>query len=221
MTIKEKQLIYTTGIIGLIASIIVGLGEFLLHYSAQLTENTENYNFFAFVAKNNLIYGHFLAVLGTPLYFVGYYHIYKMLKGKENKWAFIVFALGIIAFTVGGFWITSRAFLGTIVHLKSDINTYTYTQILDNYTLLSESLVQVLRVVILLLSVFFIISILKSQTYYNKWMAIINPIVLLIAVFAIYFVAPSIGQYIAPIAMNVVHFILFSLSLYQFNKNYK
>ena len=218
---KEKQLIFVTGILGLIASITVGLGEFLLHYSDQLIGNAEHYNFFAFVPQNNLIYGHFLAVIGTPLYFVGYYHIYKMLKGKENKWAFIVFGLGIIAFTVGGFWITSRAFLGTIVHLKEQINSDIYSQILDNYTLLSESLVQVLRIVILLLSFFFIISILKSETYYNKWMAITNPILLLILVFSVYFLAPSIGKYIAPIAMNVVHFILFSLSLYQFNKNYK
>jgi hypothetical protein len=218
---KERQLIFITGIIGLIASITVGLGEFLLHYSKQLIGNAENYNFFTFVPKKNLIYGHLLAVIGTPLYFVGYYHIYKMLKGKENKWAFIVFTLGIIAFTVGGFWITSRAFLGTIVHLKEQINSNTYMQILDNYTLLSESLVQMLRVVILLLSIFFILSILKSKTYYNKWMAITNPILLLILVFSVYFIAPSIGKYIAPIAMNVVHFILFSLSLYQFNKNYK
>lgn len=221
MKMKEKQLIFITGILGLIASITVGLGEFLLHYSNQLIGNSENYNFFTFVPRNNLIYGHFLAVIGTPLYFVGYYHIYKMLKGKENKWAFIVFTLGIIAFTVGGFWITSRAFLGTIVHFKEQMNSNTYMQILDNYTLLSESLVQVLRVVILLLSIFFIISILKSKTYYNKWMVITNPILLLILVFLVYFIAPSIGKYIAPIAMNVVHFILFSLSLYQFNKNYK
>ncbi|SFJ17632.1 DUF6796 family protein [Olleya namhaensis] len=218
---SEKKLIYITGILGLIASITVGLGEFLLHYSNQIVGNSAHYNFFKFVPRENLIYGHFLAVLGTPLYFVGYYHIYKMLKGKENKWAFIVFTLGVLAFTVGGFWITSRAFLGTIVHLQDDINSTVYRQILGNYTLLSESLVQILRVIILLLSAFFIIAIYKSPTYYNKWMAITNPIVILILVFAVYFIIPSIGKYIAPIAMNVTHFILFSLSLYQFNKNFK
>jgi len=33
--------------------------------------------------------------------------------------------------------------------------------------------------------------------------------------FVVYFISPTIGKYSAPIAMNVVHFILFSLSLYQ------
>ncbi|MBU2996078.1 hypothetical protein KO500_06520 [Cellulophaga baltica] len=218
---KKNHLILITGLLGLFASITVGLGEFLLHYSDKLVGNSENYNFFYFVPERNLTWGHFLTVVGTPFYFVGYYHIYKMLKGKENKWAFAVFALGIIAFTVGGFWITSRAFLGTIVHLQEEIDTGIYTQILDNYTLFSESLVQVLRIVIFLLSVFFIISILKFKTYYDKLMVLANPILLLILVFAVYFITPGVGKYIAPIAMNVVHFILFSLSLYQFNKNYK
>jgi len=218
---KENQITYITGILGLIASMTVGLGEFLLHYSDHLVGNAENYYFFSFVPKNNLIIGHFLSVVGIPLYFVGYYHVYKMLKGNENKWSFIVFVLGVLAFAVGGFWITSRAFLGTIVQFQEQISTDIYTQILENYTLISESLVQGLRVIILLLSVFFVVAIIKSKTYYDKWVAITNPILLLILVFAIYFIAPPIGKYIAPIAMNVVHFILFSLSLYQFKKNYK
>jgi len=217
---SQKQIIYITGILGFIASITVGTGEFLLHYSSDLIGNSENYYFFNFVPKNNLIYGHFLAVIGTPFYFAGYYHIYKMLKSNENKWAFGVFILGILAFTVGGFWITSRAFLGTIVHFNEQIDSNVYQQILDNYTLISESLVQVLRVIILLLSILHVIAILVTSTYYNKWMAIFNPITLLLLIFGVYFALPSVGQYIAPIAMNVVHFILFGLSLIQFKKNY-
>ncbi|SDR67955.1 hypothetical protein SAMN05216503_0343 [Polaribacter sp. KT25b] len=216
--IVDKKKIFIAGLLGLFASIIVGAGEFLLHFSPQIIGNAENYQFFQFVSENNLITGHFLAVFAIPFYFVGYYHIYKMLEKGNKKLASIVFGLGILAFTIGGFWMTSRAFLGTIVHLQNDIDVNVYQKILDNYTLISESLVQFLRIIILLLSIFFSITILKGGTYYKKWMAIFNPIVLLISVFAIYFISPEIGKYIAPIAMNVVHFILFSLSLYQFNK---
>ncbi|WP_299778880.1 DUF6796 family protein [uncultured Formosa sp.] len=208
--------IFLAGLFGLLASSIVGIGEFFLHYSPQIIGNADNYQFFQFVSRDHLITGHFLTVFAIPFYFVGYYHIYKMLEHGNKKLAAIVFGLGVFAFTIGGFWITSRAFLGTIVHLQNDIDANIYQKILDNYTLISESLVQVLRVIILLLSIFFSITILKGGTYYKKWMAIFNPIVLLLFVFAIYFIAPQIGKYIAPIAMNVVHFILFSLSLYQF-----
>jgi len=214
----DKNQIFITGVLGLLASIIVGIGEFFLHYSPNIVGNAENYQFFQFVSKENLITGHFIAVFAIPFYFLGYFHIYKMLEKGNKKLASIVFGLGILAFTIGGFWITSRAFLGTIIHLQKNIDTEIYQKIINNYSLISESLVQGLRVIILLLSVFFVIAILKGGTYYKKWMAIFNPIVLLLSVFAVYFISPEIGKYLAPIAMNVVHFILFSLSLYQFKK---
>jgi len=214
----DKNQIFITGVFGLLASIIVGIGEFFLHYSPNIVGNAENYQFFQFVSKENLITGHFIAVFAIPFYFLGYFHIYKMLEKGNKKLASIVFGLGILAFTIGGFWITSRAFLGTIIHLQKNIDTEIYQKIINNYSLISESLVQGLRVIILLLSVFFVIAILKGGTYYKKWMAIFNPIVLLLSVFAVYFISPEIGKYLAPIAMNVVHFILFSLSLYQFKK---
>lgn len=217
----EKQTVLLAGILGLFASIMVGGGEFLLHYSPNIIGNAENYQFFKFVSKENLILGHFIVVIGTPFYFVGYYHIYKMIQKGSEKLATIVFCLGILAFTVGGFWITSRAFLGTIVLLSDQITPSVYQEILNNYSLISESLVQGLRVVILLLSLFFVLAILKSKTYYSKWMAIFNPITLLISVFLVYFIAPVIGKYIAPIAMNAAHFVLFSVSLYQFRTNYE
>lgn len=217
---SDKKIILLTGILGLLGSIIVGAGEFLLHYSSTITENVANYNFFAAIPKNHLINGHFLAVAGTPLYFVGYYHLYRMLGGEKSRWAKTVFCLGILAFSVGGFWITSRAFLGTIVQLQGQMDASVYQEILDNYTLISESLVNVLRVIVLVLSVSFVVAILKTTTHYDKWMVFFNPFALLLLVFGIYFSLPVVGRYIAPIAMNVAHFILFSASLVQLNKKY-
>lgn len=212
--INDKNILLS-GILGLFGSILVGIGEFYLHYSPQIIGNAENYEFFKYVPNDNLTIGHFLAVIGIPLYFVGYYHIYLMLKNGNKKLATIVFFLGVLAFSVGGFWITSRAFIGNIVQLQDKIDNDIYLVIIEKYTLISESLVQGLRVIILLLSIFFIATILKGGTNYKKWMVIFNPIILLISIFLIYFISPSIGKYIAPIAMNVVHVIIFSLSIYQ------
>lgn len=218
---NQRKIVLISGLLGLLASITVGFGEFLLHYSPTITENVSNYHFFANIPKRNLIYGHFIAVAGTPFYFIGYYHLYRMLGREKSRLAKTVFCLGILAFTVGGFWISSRAFLGTIVQLNGQIEAGVYQEILDNYTLISESLVNALRVIVLLLSVTFVAAILKTSTHYDRWMALFNPFLLLLLVFAIYFAAPVVGRYIAPIAMNVAHFILFSVSLLQFNKNYR
>lgn len=211
-------MIKTLGVLGLIASILVGLGEYLLHYSPNILEFSTNYEFFKFVPINNLTIGHFLAVIGLPLYFAGYIHIYRMLKSGNETLARIVLGFGFIAFAVGGIWIGSRASIGNIVHLKETMSVINYQNLLDHYTNHMEILVKILRIVIATLSVVFAITILKGNTNYKKWMAIFNPIVILLLLVLIGKLIPSIGKHMLPILMNVTHFILFTLSLYQLNK---
>jgi len=212
------KLTKTLGYLGLIASVLVGLGEYFLHYSSEMLDHAQDYAFFKFVPLDNLTIGHFLAVIGLPFYFAGYIHIYRMLKSGNEALARTVLAIGFIAFAVGGIWIGSRASIGNIVHLKDTMEVTIYQNLLDHYTSHMEVLVQALRVVIAALSVVFVIAILKGGTYYKKWMAIFNPIVILLLVFSTLFWAKDLAKHLAPIAMNVTHFILFGLSLYQLNK---
>lgn len=212
------QLTKTLGYLGLLASILVGLGEYFLHYSANILDSSENYGFFKFVSQENLTTGHFLAVIGLPFYFAGYIHIYRMLKSGNETLARLVLAIGFIAFAVGGIWIGSRASIGHIVHLKETIDVTSYQALLDHYTNHMELLVKALRIVIAALSMIFIIAILKGGTYYKKWMAIFSPIAILVLLVALGKLMPSIGKHMLPILMNVTHFILFSLSLYQLNQ---
>jgi len=44
-------------------------------------------------------------------------------------------------------------------------------------------------------------------------MAWFNPVLILAAVFLLFFLVPSIGIFLAPTAMNVTHVIVFSASL--------
>lgn len=212
------KLTKTLGYLGLIASILVGVGEYLLHYSTGVLEYAENYEFFKFVPLENLTTGHFFAVIGLPFYFAGYIHIYRMLKSGNEFLARIVLAIGFIAFAVGGIWIGSRASIGNIVHLKDTMDPTSYNNLLAHYSSHMGVLLQSLQAVIALLSVVFVIAILKGGTYYKKWMAIFNPIVILVLVFSSMFWAKDLAKHLAPIAMNVTHFILFGLSLYQLNK---
>ena len=206
------------GYLGLVASILVGLGEYFLHYSPEILGHAEHYEFFKYVPLENLTTGHFLAVIGLPFYFAGYIHIYRMLRPGNETLARLVLAIGFIAFAVGGIWIGSRASIGNIVHLKEAMDASTYQNLLNHYTNHMEVLVQALRVIIASLSVVFVIAILKGGTHYKKWMAIFNPIVILLLVFSTMFWARDLAKHLAPIAMNVTHFILFTVSLYQLNK---
>lgn len=202
------------GVLGLLATVLVGLGEYFLHYSNQVIDHAENYEFLKFVSIQNLKTGHILAILGLPFYFPGYFHIYRMLKSGHKFFATAVLILGIVAFAVGGIWIGSRAFLGSIVHVKDDINANTYAYILEHYSMLLESLVQLLRILMFLLSVCFVVAVLKGNTFYKKWMAFFNPITILLCLLLTLLI-PALGKHIVPILMNVTHFIFFSVSLYQ------
>jgi len=213
----SKATIKLLGYLGLIGSLLVGIGEYLLHYSTNILGHAENYEFFAFVDLNNMTLGHFFAVTGLPFYFAGYIHIYQMLKSGNETLARMVLGIGFIAFAVGGVWIGSRASIGNIVHLKESINPEAYQNLIAHYTAHMEVLVQALRIIVALLSVVFIVAILKGGTYYKKWMAIFSPIVILVALALSGIAIPAIGQHTLPILMNITHFILFSLSLYQLN----
>lgn len=215
---NSNTTIKVLGYLGLIGSILVGFGEYLLHYSTNILDYAENYEFLSFVDLDSMTTGHFLAVIGLPFYFAGYLHIYQMLKPGSEAFARMVLAIGFVAFAVGGIWIGSRSSIGNIVHLKEVMNSETYQTLLTHYTDHLEILVKALRIIIALLSVVFSIAILKGGTYYKKWMAIFSPIVILILLVVLGRLIPSIGKHMLPILMNVTHFILFILSLYQLNR---
>ncbi len=203
------------GILGLIGAIGVGIGEFLLHYSPEgIGYDGSHFKFFNQISLQRLTWGHFVAVSFVPFYIAGYYHLYLVFKEKNPKIAMSIFALGIIAFIIGGMWISSRAQLGYLVHKIAEFPNDTALQsLIEVYKTHAEILVKSLRIWVAAISVLFVIPILKGETIYPKWMAIFNPIVILLSILVIYTLIPSVGYFIGPIAMNVVHFIIFSLSL--------
>ena len=76
-----------------------------------------------------------------------------------------------------------------------------------------QVLVWALRVFVLLLSLFYVLCVLKSKII-PRWAAIFNPIVLLAMTLSTLAWAKFIGIYIAPIAMNTAHFVIFLKLLY-------
>jgi len=208
------------GLLGLLASIMVGIGEFLVHYTPGFLENSKEFAFFLTVPESKLTLGHYLMIPFIPLYIFGYWHIYLALKNGSHFLAKAVLTLGIFAFMIGGIWVGSRAHLGvTMQHLTEAGDLELKQAIINSYNLHQENLVQILRVLILLLSICFIWAIVKGGTLYPKWMAFFNPITLLLLIFASSLVVPRVGEVLIAPAMNVAHFILFTASLLSLSKH--
>ena len=196
------------GIIGLIGAILCGTGEFLLHFDPQA--RFSGYDFMAKIPEQRLTAGHFFAVVGVPLYFVGVWHIGQMLRPAGEKLALALQFIGWYGFLYGAMWLSSRAMIGSTVHHPELIQG---TNLIELYELRLESLLQVIRITTLIISGIFIKMVLTGKTRYPKWMAATSPIVLLLMNFVIYLIAPSIGKYVMPIALNVGFAVFFTLSL--------
>jgi len=101
-----------TGIIGLVGAILCGTGEFLLHFDPLA--RFSGYDFMVDISDARLTAGHFLAVVGVSLYFVGMWHIAQMLKPAGEKLSSILFLIGSFGFLFGAMWMSSRASIGSL-----------------------------------------------------------------------------------------------------------
>ncbi len=200
------------GIVGLIGAILTGVGEFMIHFNPDPSVTNQDYGFFIDIPQHRISIGHFIAVLSAPLYIAGYYHVYNMLKPAGGLMPRALFNMAIYTFMIGIIWLGSRAMLGEV---SRDVFAHTApADLLSYYTLYSESLIQVVRVGILLISGVYAVRILKGGTLYPKWMVAFSPIILLVLIFLSYFYLPAIGDYLLPPALNVAHTIFFAASLY-------
>jgi hypothetical protein len=204
------------GVLGLLAAILVGSGEFLLHFDAlgRFAEGGA-YEFMRGINAERTTIGHFLGVLSAPLYIIGFWHLMKMLEPANALASRIAFAIVSYGIIVGAVWIGSRAGISTIVNSTSILNPMSFISL---YELRYENLLQVTRLAVLIFSVIFIWLVLTGRSHYPRWMALLNPILLILASFAIWMVAPAVGVYLMPIALNVAFALLFLFSIYYSKK---
>lgn len=209
----KKEHLIISGIIGLMAAVLVGIGEFLLHFDQLGRYSAEAaYDFMSDIPETRLTLGHFIGVLGAPLYVIGCWHIYLMLKSANRKWASIAAILGAYGFMVGAVWIGSRSSIGSLAHFSDSV--VHVQQLIEYYIVRNEALLTVIRVTTLLLSLIFVALVLTGRSLYPRWMALLNPLTLIILSFIIFAISPEIGKYLMPIALNVAFFIFFAASLW-------
>ena len=219
MDVKTYNMLFWTGVAGLLAALLVGVGEFTMQYSPLGGYDDAGYHYFANVTKDKLSLGHFFSTLAAPLYILGYWHLGQMfVQGGSRVHGWIIILLGGYAFMVGNAWLGGRIYLALTVHEIASTSNPEFVRQLGNlladFSAHNEPLVYALRLAIVVVSVFWIWRISIGQTLYPRWMAIFSPAVLLALIFALYFSGASAGVWLLPAAMNVVHFVLFSLSLY-------
>lgn len=205
-----KNVYVVTGLAGLLAAILVGIGEYLLHFDALGRFSESSYDFMLGISDRRSTIGHFFGVIGATLYLVGCYHIYLMLRPANQQVAAIVCLLAGFGFVVGTVWIGSRASISALTQLPP---SETIDHLVALYKTRYETLLQIIRLTTLVLSVVIIWLSLTGRTHYPRWIAIFNPIVLIILNFVVFLTVPAIGKHTMPIALNVAFFVFFFFSI--------
>jgi len=210
----SKGLLVAAGLLGVLGALLVGVAEFSLHYTPS-HEYHEDYRFFLGTPAWRLTLGHFLAIFSVPLYFIGYWHVCERLRPAAAWMRRLFFGAGVYAFSIGGVWIGSRVYLALLIQAEqrsSGAAQVELSRLLAEASFYNEQSVLALRVAILLISGLFVYLVATGKTSYPRWVALFNPIALVLASFALYFTVPALGGYVMPIAMNVAHLFFFGIS---------
>ncbi len=207
---ENRTIITLAGVVGLIAAMLVGTGEFLLHFDV-LGRFGDDYEFMHGITSQRTTLGHFIGALAAPLYIVGFWHLMKMLEPASPWGSRIAFSLMSYGIIIGAIWIGSRSGISALINHDSIANI---SSLISLYELRYENLLQITRFAVLLFSLLFVWLVLTGRSHYPKWVAILNPILLILTSFAIWAMAPSLGIYLMPIALNIAFAVLFAISVF-------
>lgn len=210
---SNRDPVLIAGVLAVLGVFAVGVGEFALHYSASGYAGAGEFRFLLHVPGWRLTLGHFLGVLFAPVYSLGYWHVYMALRPADRSIRLILLGAAIYTFGIANVWLGSRAGLAGLVQAQAEgLAPAQFTDLLAAYHLHSESLIQIVRVGVLLISALFVALVARGRTSYPRWIAAASPIVLLALVFASYLALPAVGGYLVPTAMNAAHVLFFGLS---------
>lgn len=207
------------GVIGILAALLAGLGECALHYSSTGYAHSDTYQFFVHVAPWRLNVGHFLSIFSVPLYFVGYWHVYQRLQPAPLWARRTILLLGLYSFALGDVWLGSRVYVAQLVQARAAAEqagnvdaAKLLNPLLQQASFYNENVLIGVRVGVLAISILLVALMLRGRTSYPRWMAALNPILLVGLAFVLYALLPVIGGVFMPVAMNFAHLIFFSVS---------
>ena len=207
---NDRKRVYLYGYLGILGALLVGTGEFLVHYSSHY-DPAIPYSFFWGVSETRFTLGHVLMISFVPLYIYGYWHLFLSLRGREKMMGKAVLSLGIVAYILAAIWMGSRAMLGKLIQAKQTAGEAAHA--FAGLELFYEQHLGVIGtihfILIAVISILFVWAILDGISWYPKWMVLFNPLLLFGLIYLVSYALPALGKWLLPSAMNLAHLVLF------------
>ncbi len=193
------------GVYAIVAALLATCGDLLLLW---VTNAARPDLALAAPPRGALIIGTYLGVLAIPLFGVGYWHAAAGLAPGSPRAARLVFFLGAYGGAVGG---VVHGLTGLIIHVERHAGT----PVADPFTVLTPyrpyllPLWGLLAVFLIAGSALYTAVIVRRPTVYPRWMALLNPVLIIVALSALGSISHGLRPFLIPAAPNVAHLIFF------------
>lgn len=168
-----RKKIIATGLLGLLASLIMFAGDMFLYFTPQPIHNFEQelMGVLGSISSNRLMVGGLLGPLAAFLYCLGFYQIYLATKPAYKTIAGIIWGLLSFGIVYGGAFHAHFAHLGFV----SAFGDKALIDLAETYTIWHFYIMFFPSLVAYLMLAYLIIS---QKTNYPRWFVLFSPIVL-------------------------------------------
>ncbi len=168
-----KRKIMLTGIIGILAGILMYLGDMFLYFTTDYIESFQKdiVQVMRDVSIRRLQIGGLLGPGSAFLYMIVFYHIYLMIKPEYEKTAKFLFALLVFGIIYGAAFHSHFAIMG----FTSKFHNMELLELIEGFSIMTVAFMFIVDTIAYLLLVYLILT---KKTFYPRWIALFSPIVL-------------------------------------------
>jgi hypothetical protein len=158
-----------------------------------------------------LFVGFVLGVLAIPLYGLGYRHVGRVLEPASPRGARVVFLAGAYGGALGGV-VHGMTTLAIRIDADAAAPPADPLTLAGRYGTYLYPLWGAIAVLAVVGAAVYATLVLRGGTAYPRWMALVNPVTLLLVVGALGPLHPLLGAFAVPAGPNLVHVVFFALA---------
>ncbi len=162
------------------------------------------------VSFERLLWGNTLGLVTLSLELCGLWLLHQVLRRSDERLSWIVLLTLGFSLVAGIAFHVASAFLGTGYQVNQQLDSDVTRQMVHQFETYRATLFRFTQTAVGLGAVFFAAHLLLRPTPFPKWMAIVNPLILVILVrFVAALIPAPLGGYIAPGYFNVAMLVFF------------
>jgi len=215
---SKSDLILVLSLLGMLSVLVTIISDFIL-----IGKSSTAYSFLKFGTESmwdiepwRITAGAFIGVLALPFQVLGLIPLYYALKPSGKILPIMALIANAHMILMGVAFHISYAYIGSgwIIYHKNELTNQITTEIVNKFDSYWKILAVIIIAELLFGSIIYVIVVLKGKTLFPRWMAIFNPLCIVLYTFPFVFILPSpIGGYIAPAYLNLSTLLFFIITL--------